>query len=186
MGREVRKLILAGLLISIACMAYRACGDHILGSVAFSVGLILVLFLGADLFTGKVGYAKTPGDVASVVKMLVWNTAAAVWMGFLFPGGNVPDKLSKPIWEAFGSAVLCGVLVYAAVEGWRRTGQWIAIAAPTTTFVLIGGEHCIADAFWLSAGYQWSWYGLAWICVVMVGNVVGAKLANAAIEKMKG
>ena len=165
-------MILAGVLISIACMAYRACESHLIGSVAFSVGLILVCVMGAKLFTGRIGSIRR-GEFKNLSMMLLGNLIAAAWMGAVFPGG-APDKLAVPLLPAFGKAVLCGVLVFCAMEGWRRTKSIWMIAWPTATFVLIGGEHCIADAFWISAGDGWSPYAIVWLMVVILGNSIGA------------
>ena len=174
-------MILAGLYISIACMAYRACGNHLIGSLAFSVGLVLVCVLGADLFTGKIGYGKKDQWPELVITLLV-NLSAAALLGAVFPGGG-PDKLTVPLLPAFGKAALCGVLVFCAVEGYRRTKSIWMIAWPTATFVLIGGEHCIADAFWISAAGAWSWSALGWLRVVMLGNSIGAIGARVMTER---
>ena len=173
-------MILAGVFISIACMAYRACGSHVVGSIAFAVGLVLVCILGADLYTGRIGYA-TRRDWPEMVVMLLLNLLTAAAMGALSPGFG-PDKLAVPLLPAFGRAVLCGVLVYAAVEGWRRTKQILAVALPTAAFVLIGAEHCVADAFWISAAGAWSWDAVLWLVVVIVGNSVGAIITRRLVE----
>lgn len=173
-------MIVAGVLISIACMAYRACGDHVVGSIAFTVGLVLICILGADLYTGRIGYA-TRRDWPEMVAMLLINLLTAAAMGAMAPGGG-PDKLAVPLLPAFGRAVLCGVLVYAAVEGWRRTQQILAVAIPTAAFVLIGAEHCVADAFWISAAGAWSWDAALWLAVVIVGNSVGAIVTRRLME----
>lgn len=173
-------MILAGAFISIACMAYRACGSHVVGSIAFAVGLVLVCILGADLYTGRIGYA-TRRDWPEMVAMLLINLLTAAAMGALSPGFG-PDKLAVPLLPAFGRAVLCGVLVYAAVEGWRRTKQILAVALPTAAFVLIGAEHCVADAFWISAAGAWSWDAVLWLVVVIVGNSVGAIVTRRLVE----
>ena len=173
-------MILAGAFISIACMAYRACGNHVIGSAAFAVGLVLVCILGADLYTGRIGYAKWR-DWPEMVAMLLINLLTAAAMGALSPGFG-PDKLSVPILPAFGRAILCGVLVYAAVEGWRRTKQILAVAIPTAAFVLIGAEHCVADAFWIFAAGSWSWYAALWLLVVIIGNSIGSIAVKKAME----
>lgn len=175
-------MILAGALISIACMAYRECGNHIVGSIAFAVGLVLVCILGADLYTGKIGYAK-PKDWIKMLIMLILNLLTAALLGALSPG-FAPDKLAIPLLPAFGRAVLCGILVFAAVEGWNRTKNIMAVALPTATFVLIGAEHCVADAFWISAAGAWSWDAVLWLLVVAAGNSIGS-IVTAKLVSMQ-
>lgn len=53
----VLKSAFAGLLISLGAFIYLAF-PNILGACLFSIGLISVIVLGANLFTGKVGYVK--------------------------------------------------------------------------------------------------------------------------------
>ena len=59
MKNLILKSILAGVLISLASIIYLNCSDKIIGSILFSIGLIAVIFLEANLFTGKVGYINS-------------------------------------------------------------------------------------------------------------------------------
>ena len=49
--------ILAGLSISIGCIAFLSSGDKIIGSLFFVIGLFMILNFNFNLFTGKVCYA---------------------------------------------------------------------------------------------------------------------------------
>lgn len=181
--RGAGSMLLAGIFISIACMAYQACFNHIIGSIAFSAGLVLVIVLDAELFTGKIGYARKANEIPRLALMLAMNMLAAAAMGLLFSGDIIDKKILGPLPEAFSSAIVCGVLVYAAVEMWKRTKNIAGIAIPTAAFILIGGEHCIADAFWIAAKYDHELYDLLWLAVVVAGNIIGAKLIDWLMRK---
>ena len=53
------KSILAGVLIALAGHIYLNCSNKIVGAFLFSIGLIGVIVLKANLYTGKVGYVKS-------------------------------------------------------------------------------------------------------------------------------
>lgn len=48
----------AGIAIAIGTIAYLSVDNKIVGSALFSIGLISVLLLKWNLYTGKIGYAK--------------------------------------------------------------------------------------------------------------------------------
>ncbi len=55
------------------------------------------------------------------------------------------------------SAILswgCGVMMYLAVNGWRKTQNPLLVIMPIMFFILCGFEHCIANF-----GYFWMWIG---------------------------
>ena len=45
----------------------------------------------------------------------------------------------------------CGVLIYLAVELYRKTHKFIPVIICVMAFILSGTEHSIADAFFLGA-----------------------------------
>ena len=65
--QHIFKSMLAGMLIAVAGAVFLSCQTMIpdksiakvAGSFLFSIGLIGVLVLEADLFTGKIGYVDT-------------------------------------------------------------------------------------------------------------------------------
>ena len=93
-------------------------------------------------------------------------------------------KEARGKYIAFLDAMLCGILVYAAVECYRRSKSILAILFPIAAFVLIGAEHCVADAFYLAAGISAEniLYSLLWLAAVVAGNTAGAIILNAAVN----
>ena len=178
--------VLAGAFIALgACLYLVATTDtqmgygptRLMGGIAFSLGLILVVIGGAELFTGNnlIVMARCEGMITTgrllrnwavvYVCNLVGAVATAlfvVWSGMLDgAGGAVGEhargialaKAALPADQAFFRGILCNVLVCLAV--WLSfaarsvTGKAIAIVFPITAFVALGLEHSVANMFFL-------------------------------------
>jgi formate transporter len=153
---------------------------RLLGGLVFSLGLILVIVGGAELFTGDalmvVAYASRRITLGSLLRAwaLVYlgniigaiGTAALVFLSahYQFGGGAVGKtalaiasaKASIPTVQLFFLAVLCNVLVCLAVWmalGARSVaGKVIVIVPPVAAFVAAGFEHSIANLYLLPYG----------------------------------
>lgn len=185
------KSILAGVLIALAGGTYLSCSafisNHdlakIVGSFLFSIGLIAVLVLEANLFTGKVGYIDNWHKFGLACACLVYNLLVAFLIGMLYRGVNssaaigpfAPEsaRLLKPWYKMLADGFGCGALIYLAVELYRRTKNVIPVIICVMAFILSGAEHCIADAFYLGAStLSWKAFGYLWLAVA--GNSAGA------------
>jgi len=146
----------------------------------FSVGLMLVVIAGAELFTGnnlmlmaaldgKVPYSKVvykwlvvyiANFIGSVIMAyLMLNTG--LWKGGNFATGVTALKIANAKvnlgWmEAFTRAILCNILVclavWMALAAQRIVGRIFAIFFPIMTFVALGYEHCIANMYFVPMG----------------------------------
>ncbi len=153
---------------------------RMLAGLAFSLGLILVIIGGAELFTGDslmvVACASRRITLSALLRAwaLVYagNILGAVATAVLvflsgqhaFAGGAVgkvaiaiaAGKASLPTVQLFFLAVLCNVLVCLAVWmsfGARTTADKVAvIVPPVTAFVAAGFEHSIANLYLLPYG----------------------------------
>lgn len=153
---------------------------RLLGGLVFSLGLILVIVGGAELFTGDslmvVAFASGRISVRSLLRAwaLVYfgNIVGAIGTGALvflsghfgFGGGAVGKaalgiasaKAGIPTVPLFFLAVLCNVLVCLAVWmsfGARSTaGKVMVIVPPVAAFVAAGFEHSIANLYLLPYG----------------------------------
>jgi formate/nitrite transporter len=181
--------VLAGIFISFGALFYllviTGAGDlfgpvRLLGGVAFSLGLILVVVGGAELFTGNtliiMGWASRRVTtrallrnwgivyVANLVGSLLM-VAAVLAAGTLdLMDGEVgrtaarvaASKLVLDPGAAFARAVLCNALVCLAVwltfAAQDATGKILAILWPITAFVALGFEHSVANMFLLPLG----------------------------------
>lgn len=185
------KSILAGVLIALAGGTYLSCTSFIsnqdvakvVGSFLFSIGLIAVLVLDANLFTGKVGYVDSWHKFGLACACLVYNVLVAFLIGMLYRGINGSDaigpfalesaRLLKPWYKMLADGFGCGALIYLAVELYRRTKNLIPVIICVMAFILSGTEHSIADAFYFGASIL-SWKGLGYLGLVIIGNSLGA------------
>ncbi len=150
---------------------------RVLGGVVFSVGLILCIVGGAELFTGNalMVMAAVDGKITLADLMRNWgvvclgNLAGAVGLALAFwlagmldaPFGATAARVAVtkanlgPV-EAVVRGALCNVLVCLAVwlsfSARDTTGKILAVLWPVTTFVLLGLEHSIANMFLLPLG----------------------------------
>jgi formate transporter len=154
--------------------------SRLLAGLVFSLGLILVIVGGAELFTGDslmiVACASGRITIASLLRawsvVYAGNICGAVGSAALIflagqhelAGGVVgrtalaiaAAKASLPTVQLFFLAVLCNVLVCLAVWmsfGARSTTDKVmVIVPPVTAFVAAGFEHSIANLYLLPYG----------------------------------
>lgn len=173
---------------------------QLLSGAAFSIGLMLVVVTGAELFTGNTmlvlpaALGKTPIPSLLGAWSLVWITnmigSLIVMALFLAAGGlegldgaiaeaaasAASTKLSKGAGATLASGVLANILVCLAV--WMAMGarqvaaKLFAVIPPVTLFVAAGFEHSIANMSLLPIGLA----AAGW-----PSGVAGAVAANLAL-----
>lgn len=153
---------------------------RVLGGVVFSLGLILVVVAGAELFTGNnlllmacISRRITPAKLArnlSLVYAANFVGAAGLAVLVALSGhakmnhGAVGEtavalaaaKCALPFGEIFFKAVLGNLLVCLAVwismAGRTVVDKAVAIVFPVSAFVACGFEHCIANMYLIPLG----------------------------------
>jgi formate/nitrite transporter len=153
---------------------------RVLGGVTFSLGLILVVVAGAELFTGNnlvaMAWASRLITTGQVLRnwLLVYlgNFLGSVGTALLvyFAGtwaleahgvgmnalGIAAAKCDLGWTEAFFRGILCNALVCLAVwlcqSARSTTDKILAIIWPITAFVALGFEHCIANMYFIPLG----------------------------------
>jgi len=181
--------VLAGAYIGFAALAFTLitsdttlgfAWSRVLGGLSFSLGLILVVVAGTELFTGNnllvMAWADRRISTAEVARnwalVFVTNAVGATGLVVLvllsghmqMNGGAVAvnavkiatAKVSLPFWEAFFRGILCNVLVCMAVwlsmAGRTVTDKILAVIFPITAFVAAGFEHSIANMYFIPLG----------------------------------
>ena len=173
----------------------------VLGGAAFSLGLILVVVAGAELFTGNtlIVMAWADGEVSSFALLRNWAVAfvangvgAVLIAGLVFysgvlDGGGVKTtalkiaqgKLGLGFAEAFVRGILCNALVCLAVwltfAARRVAGKAIMILFPITGFVALGFEHSIANFYLIPIGMM---AGAEGTLLDFAGNLIPVTLGN--------
>jgi len=174
-----------------------------LGGVVFSLGLILVIVGGAELFTGNALMVMAAVDRKITIAELsrnwvivyVGNFAGALILALaIFLAGTLSDgmgetaklvalgKVSLDPLETFVRGILCNVLVCLAV--WlslaARTvsGKILSIIWPISGFVALGFEHSVANMYLIPQGmFAGANIGAAAfvqnLFLVTAGNIIG-------------
>ncbi len=161
------------LVASDATLGFAA--SRVLGGVVFSLGLLLVVVAGAELFTGNnlLMMAWADGRISSYALLRNWvvvcaaNFAGAAGMALLVwlsghPAMNdsrvaalvvtlASAKCAAPLAALFWKGVLCNILVclavWMAMAGRSVTDKFVAIVFPISAFVAAGFEHSIANMY---------------------------------------
>jgi len=207
-ARFIFQSITAGILIAMAGGIYLNCENKYVGAFLFSIGLIAVILLDANLFTGKVGYIKTWRDTWKAGVMLLFNFTAAIFMGMLYKGlksvdglypamqflhgpfGEGSARMAKTWYQMFFDGFSCGVFIYLAVELYKKTHNIIPVILCVMGFILSGTEHCIANSFYLGASSFEStaeaWKAFGYLEINIIGNALGSlaiRWLQVSIEK---
>jgi formate transporter len=153
----------------------------LIAGAAFSIGLILVMIAGAELFTGdalmisswldqKISFGQWMKNLG-----LIWISnfvGALILIGLLvvagrhtFDHGGISEvilslgvkKVQYGWLQAFTLGILCNILVclgvWLSLAGKRLSDKVLGIFFPVTAFVACGFEHSVANMFYLPFAY---------------------------------
>ena len=203
--------ILAGAFIALGGAAYTAVMTGVdptgparfLGGVVFSLGLILVIVGGAELFTGNALMTMAAVDSKITLSALLrnWgivylgNLIGAVALAVAMLGTGLLDgpigatasgiaeaKAALTPVEALSRGILCNALVCLAVwltfAARTAAGKILAILWPISAFVLLGFEHSVANMYLLPQGIiAGAQVGIGAVIAslfwVTLGNIIG-------------
>ena len=178
----------AGMLIGLGAVASSTAAHalpdagmvRLVSGLVFPVGLMMVVMLGTELFTGnalmvtaaiqgKIGWGALlrnwcivfAGNFVGAVAL----AAAMAFFGQLSIGGGdlavytakvAAAKSSLPWGNAFVLGIFCNLLVcitvYLSNAAHDVAGRLLAIFFPIMAFVVCGFEHCVANMYYIPAG----------------------------------
>lgn len=177
---EFIKSILAGVMISIGGSVFLSCENRYVGAFFFSVGLVGVVMLGLNLYTGKIGYIMDNDKAffADTALSVIGNLVGCFIVGLMqAPKGSVTtiveNKLAKSMPAVFADAILCGILIFVCVEIFKKKGTPLGILLCIPTFILCGFEHSIADMFYVINAREFTLDAVIFLLIVVLGNAVG-------------
>lgn len=153
---------------------------RLLAGLVFSLGLILVIVAGAELFTGnnllvmacvarRISFGKLLANLGIVYAANFVGAAGLAAIVALSSHAGMADgrvgrtavaiataKVALPFREAFFRGVLCNVLVclavWLAMAGRTVADKILAIIFPITAFVAAGFEHSVANMYFIPLG----------------------------------
>lgn len=175
------------ILLGIMAGAYIALGSYgfivayentFLRAAVFPVGLMLIVIIGGELFTGNclMTFAllqrkiKFKDYVVSLIEVLVSNFIGAIaivvilYFGGAFNAGGMAEtavkianaKINLTFLQGLLRGILCNMLVtsgvwFASMSG-SVTGKILGCWFPVMLFVFCGYEHSVANMFFLPMG----------------------------------
>ena len=182
------KAVMAGVMIAmgaaISNVAAHTISDvgvaRLAAAVVFPVGLMMVVLLGAELFTGDClavmsvfdGKQKIRSCLKLLVLVYIGNFVGAALTALLISLSGQFDfsvgmlgaytikvavgKVNISFAQGIVSGILCNILVCAAVLMAARakdiTGKLFAVFFMIMLFVTGGFEHCVANMYYITAG----------------------------------
>ncbi|RKM60822.1 formate/nitrite transporter family protein [Butyrivibrio sp. XB500-5] len=216
-------IALGGLGSQIAsCLADNASSARVISSVVFPIGLFMVLVGGAELFTGNclitIPVLKKETSPLKMLKNWVivyfgnmvggFIIAAIAAFGHIYSFGDgqlatnvvatAVTKSGLSFSDGLLRGILCNVLVCMAV--WcsfaadELAGKVLALWLPVMLFIICGFEHCVANMYFIPAGFLASYVhgipadGLSLfgffvtnLIPVTIGNIIGGGLCVGAV-----
>jgi formate transporter len=154
--------------------------SRLLAGLTFSLGLILVVVAGAELFTGNNLVVMAWASRRVTTRRLLWTwtlvyvgnfagsiaTAGLMYVSrqYRFGGGAVGDqvlaiaasKTGLGFVQAVALGAFCNALVCLAIwltySARTTTDKILAIVPPIAAFVAAGFEHCVANMYFIPMG----------------------------------
>ncbi|HBB29296.1 MAG TPA: hypothetical protein DC000_08625 [Clostridiales bacterium] len=194
---------MAGLFISLGSQGFLTIySDPFLRAAVFPVGLMLIILVGGELFTGNC--LMTFGCLNKKINLKNFTSSILqVWFGNLigslfvvllvyFSGMYKPDstlattiatvanaKVSLTFTQILLKGILCNILValgvWFAYTAKDTIGRLFGCWFPVMLFVLCGYEHCVANMFFLPLG---ALVDNSITISKILGNIIPATIGN--------
>ena len=179
----------AGLMVSIGCAVFLACENKVVGSILFTVALLVICFRGYSLYTGKIGFipfSHKKEDFSVLLLGLLGNAIGMVVFGLLVSIAlpNLKEKaialctakLTQTWYQTVIRGLFCGVLMFIAVYVYKENKSIVAIIFAIPTFILCGFEHSVADIGYFAVANMFSLKVVLFIILVVIGNTIGSMI----------
>lgn len=181
----IKKSILAGILIGLGVIINLQSEMPAMGALLFSFGLLTIINMQLNLYTGKIGFFKELNyslftTMVFLITILIFNCIGIAATIGLYALGNqsfigiisvaAASKFAKTALTLFINACFCGALIHFAV----KNKVTILTIFAVMIFILIGAEHCIADFPYLL--FNLSPINVLKFAFIVLGNSIGAIL----------
>ena len=211
--------VLGGIDVGVGVLAYLVVdthtGDHLLASLAFTIGFVALLLARSELFTENflvpvTAFAAGSGSILQVLRLwvvtLVANLAGGLLLAWLAVSA-LPDIQESAVkagshyahlgvsWRSFALAVLAGVVITLLTRMQHATENLGVQLVPAVamSFVLVGAElfHSVLDSILMFAGLltgHADYTVLDWLGALgwsALGNIVGGVGLVTAIRLLR-
>lgn len=192
------KGILAGIAISLGSwlnLRANAMFDNtLIGSLLFTIGLILICNFDFFLYTGKVCYLYEDHKKANFLRLLlglIGNAVGCLIMGLLLRAAFIEDSMAlftsldsmvahkiDSVWYLKGiKSFFCGMLVFLAVDGFKKIennfGKYVVLVLCISGFIFAGFEHCVANMFYFALAKSFTLQTLGSLLLCILFNSLG-------------
>lgn len=188
-----RKSFFAGIFIGLAASIFLAVGE-LCGAALFAFGLICIVYLELNLFTGMSGELCIDLYIIYGIKklgrVLLWNIVGTAVMALILKKTR-PDLISSVMdilqtrldcsyLSGFFKAVGCGFIMDTIVYLYKSKTKILPILFGIPVFILLEFYHCIADSFYIFAGifggFSFDLKILFMYLITILGNFLGCNL----------
>ena len=180
-----------------------ATGSKLIGGLLFSFALLIIVGRDYYLYTGKIGYLLPykDGSLKMILKTLLGNIIGIIITGSLIliaNGTNITGialeqvelKFNNKLWhETLILAFFCGILMFTAVDGYKKIDDKIIrvliVILSVVIFLLAGFEHSIANFAYLVLAKKFSLKIFLYFIGMLLGNALGAITFNLIHNKFE-
>lgn len=196
------KGIYAGIMIGIGGTIYLSIANHVVGAILFAIGLLTICVYKMNLYTGMIGYIleNKLGYLKTLTFTLLGNLLGTIITALLILNTRIANisiraremaiiKISDNYLSIFILSVFCGILMYIAVNNFKKGEdsiiKYLSIFICVVVFILCGFEHCIANMYYISLAKAWSFKSAISMLFMIFGNSFGAIIMSLFNNKIK-
>ena len=196
------KGIYAGIMIGIGGTIYLSIANQVVGAILFAIGLLTICVYKMNLYTGMIGYIleNKLGYLKTLTFTLLGNLLGTIITALLILNTRIANisiraremviiKISDNYLSIFILSVFCGILMYIAVNNFKKGEdsiiKYLSIFICVVVFILCGFEHCIANMYYISLAKAWSFKSAISMLFMIFGNSVGAIIMSLFNNKIK-
>lgn len=196
------KGIYAGIMIGIGGTIYLSVSNQVVGAILFAIGLLTICVYKMNLYTGMIGYILENkfGYLKTLTFTLLGNLLGTIITALLILNTRIANisiraremaiiKISDNYLSIFILSVFCGILMYIAVNNFKKGEdsiiKYLSIFICVVVFILCGFEHCIANMYYISLAKAWSFKSAISMLFMIFGNSFGAIIMSLFNNKIK-
>ena len=196
------KGIYAGIMIGIGGSIYLSVSNRVVGAILFAIGLLTICVYKMNLYTGMIGYILENkfGYLKTLIITLLGNLLGTIITALLILNTRIANisiraremviiKISDNYLSIFILSVFCGILMYIAVNNFKKGEdsiiKYLSIFICVVVFILCGFEHCIANMYYISLAKSWSFKSVISMLFMILGNSFGAIIMSLFNNKIK-
>jgi len=196
------KGIYAGIMIGIGGTIYLSVSNQVVGAILFAIGLLTICVYKMNLYTGMIGYIieNKLGYLKTLIFTLLGNLLGTIITALLILNTRIANisiraremaiiKISDNYLSIFILSVFCGILMYIAVNNFKKGEdsiiKYLSIFICVVVFILCGFEHCIANMYYISLAKAWSFKSAISMLFMIFGNSFGAIIMSLFNNKIK-